>query len=394
LLDCPFGDEEDAARFQLSGIADTLGVSTENGIAVTWQRAIRNGGWSMATEEKATASVGDRATAVGGVEAEAAPGRFGALRAATSGVKELNILLALIILCAVLAVLSPVFFTFDNLLGVARAFSLTAIAAIGQTMVIITGGIDLSAGSIIGLSSLSTGMLLASGWPSPAAILAGLAVGTAFGVCNGLLITRIGLPPFIATLGTLSIGRGLIYVITKGYPVTAPRDELLLQIGQGYLGRVPMPVVIMVVITIIATAFLGKTTLGRYIYAVGGNEEAARLAGINVNQVKMFVYTVSGFLSAVSGVILLSRLVSAQPSAGLGQELPVIAASIIGGTSLVGGEGTAFGAVLGAAIVGVLENGIVLLGINTYAQQVVTGAAILLAVGIDIWQKRRRQRGV
>ena len=314
------------------------------------------------------------------------------VRAATSGVRELNILIALLILCALLAWQSPVFFTTDNLLGVARAFSLTAIAAIGQTMVIITGGIDLSAGSIIGLSSLSTGMLLASGWPSVPAILAGLLIGTAFGACNGLLITRIGLPPFIATLGTLSIGRGLIYVITKGYPVTAPRDELLLQIGQGYLGRVPMPVITMIVVTILATIFLSRSTLGRYIYAVGGNEEAARLAGINVNRVKMFVYTMSGFLASVSGIILLSRLVSAQPTAGLGQELPIIAASIIGGTSLIGGEGTALGAVLGAAIVGVLENGIVLLGINTYAQQVVTGAAILLAVGLDIWQKRRQQR--
>lgn len=307
-------------------------------------------------------------------------------------IRELNILIALVLLCALLAFLSPVFFTANNLLGVARAFSLTAIAAIGQTMVIITGGIDLSAGSIIGLSSLSTGLLLVAGWPSVPAILAGLAVGTAFGACNGLLITRLGLPPFIATLGTLSIGRGLIYVITQGYPVTAPRDPLLLQIGQGYLGQVPMPVIIMIVVTIVATIFLSRSTLGRYIYAVGGNEEAARLAGINVNRVKMFVYTTSGFLASISGIILLSRLVSAQPTAGLGQELPVIAASIIGGTSLVGGEGTALGAVLGAAIVGVLENGIVLLGINTYAQQVVTGAAILLAVGLDIWRKRRARR--
>jgi ribose transport system permease protein len=224
--------------------------------------------------------------------------------------------------------------------------------------------------------------------------LAGLAVGTGFGVCNGLLITRVGLPPFIATLGTLSIGRGLIYVTTRGYPVTAPRDELLIQIGQGYQGRVPNPVIIMVVITVLATLFLSRTTLGRYIYAVGGNEEAARLAGINVNRVKMFVYTMSGFLASVSGIILLSRLVSAQPTAGLGMELPIIAASIIGGTSLVGGEGTALGAVLGAAIVGVLENGIVLLGINTYAQQMVTGAVILLAVGLDIWQKRRKQQSI
>ena len=330
--------------------------------------------------------------------ASVAPSLPGAPRRSVIGwltrIKELNILVALIILCTLLAFLSPVFFTTDNLLGVARAFSLTAIAAIGQTMVIISGGIDLSTGSIIGLSSLSTGLLLVNGWPSVPAILAGIAVGTAFGVFNGLLITRVGLPPFIATLGTLSIGRGLIYVITQGYPVTAPRDQLLLQIGQGYIGQVPMPVIIMIVVTIVATIFLSRSTLGRYIYAVGGNEEAARLAGINVNRVKMFVYTMSGFLASVSGIILLSRLVSAQPTAGLGQELPVIAASIIGGTSLIGGEGTALGAVLGAAIVGVLENGIVLLGINTYAQQVVTGAVILLAVGLDIWQKRRERRAV
>ncbi len=191
-------------------------------------------------------------------------------------IKELNILIALVLLCTLLTFLSPVFFSSNNLLGVARAFSLTAVAAIGQTMVIITGGIDLSAGSIIGLSSLSTGILLVNGWPSILAILAGLAVGTAFGACNGLLITRVGLPPFIATLGTLSIGRGLIYVITQGYPVTAPRDQLLLQIGQGYLGQVPMPVIIMIVVTILATVFLSRSTLGRYIYAVGGNEEAAR----------------------------------------------------------------------------------------------------------------------
>jgi ribose transport system permease protein len=308
-------------------------------------------------------------------------------------IKELNILLALIVLCTFLSFASPYFLSTNNLLGVARAFTLTAIAAIGQTMVIITGGIDLSVGSVIGLSGLSTGMLLASGVPLVPAVLAGLAVGTLFGACNGLLITRIGFPPFIATLGTLSIGRGLIYVLTKGYPVTVPREEELLRvIGQGYVGIVPVPVIIMVIITIVATLFLSKTTLGRYIYAVGGNEEAARLAGINVNGVKMFVYTMSGFLASISGIILMSRLVSAQPNAGLGQELPVIAASIIGGTSLLGGEGTVVGAVLGAAIIGVVDNGIVLLGIDPYAQQVVTGTVVLLAVAVDIWQKRRELR--
>ena len=286
---------------------------------------------------------------------------------------------------------SPYFFTADNALGVAQAFSLTVIAAIGQTMAIITGGIDLSVGSVLALSGLSTGMLLATGVPLVPAVITGLIVGMIFGACNGFLITRVGLPPFIATLGMLSIGRGLVYVFTKGYPVTVPRgEELLLQVGQGYVGIVPVPVIIMLVSTVVATIFLSKTTQGRYIYAVGGNEEAARLAGINVSRVKMFVYIMSGVLAAVSGIILLSRLVSAQPSAGLGFELPVIPAAIIGGTSLVGGEGTALGAVLGAAIIGVLENGMVLLGVNTYAQQAVTGGVILLAVGLDMWLTRRQ----
>ncbi|MGH2613843.1 MAG: ABC transporter permease [Thermomicrobiales bacterium] len=328
-------------------------------------------------------------------DVELQSGWLAAGRGAVASVKELNILIALIVLCTFLSFASPYFLTTDNALGVARAFSLTAIAAIGQTMVIITGGIDLSVGSVLALSGLSTGMLLATGWPLVPSVIAGLGVGVIFGLCNGLLVTRIGLPPFIATLGMLSIGRGLVYILTKGYPVTVPRgEELLLQVGQGYVGVVPIPVIIMLGITVVATAFLSKTTLGRYIYAVGGNEEAARLAGINVGRVKMFVYTMSGFLAAVSGIILLSRLVSAQPSAGLGFELPVIAAAIIGGTSLLGGEGTVLGAVLGAAIIGVLENGMVLLGVNTYAQQAVTGAVVLLAVGLDIWQKRRRERAV
>ncbi len=309
------------------------------------------------------------------------------------GVKELNILVALAILCIFLSIRSDVFLTQGNLFGVARAFSLTAIVAMGQTMVIITGGIDLSVGSVLALSGITTGMLLGEGWPLGAAMAGGILVGSLTGLINGLLITQVGLPPFIATLGTLGIGRGLVYVLTKGYPVTIPREHsFLLNLGQGYVGSIPVPVIIMAVLTIVGTIFLSQSTLGRYIYAVGSNEEAARLAGINVGLVKLLVYTLNSTLAALAGLILVARLVSAQPSAGLGFELPVIAASIIGGTSLLGGEGTILGAVLGAAIIGVLDNGIVLLGINTYAQQIVTGVVILLAVSLDIVQKRRRQR--
>jgi ribose transport system permease protein len=349
----------------------------------------------MATEdsvERAPPAQEADAGGAGGARAAAPPLHRTAL-GWVSGVKELNILIALFALGTFFSFTSPYFLDSNNLLGVTRAFSLTAIAAMGQTMVIITGGIDLSVGSVLALSGLSTGMLLERGWPLLPAMVAGLLVGTIAGLINGVLITKIGLPPFIATLGTLSIGRGLVYVLTKGYPVTVPRgQDLLLDLGQGYIGPVPVPVIVMLVVTVIATIFLSQSALGRYIYAVGGNEEAARLAGINVAGVKLLVYTLSGTLAGLAGMILLARLVSAQPSAGLGFELPVIAAAIIGGTSLLGGEGTVLGAVLGAAIIGVLENGMVLLNVNPYAQQAVTGTVIILAVSLDIWQKRRRLR--
>ncbi|GBD22191.1 Ribose import permease protein RbsC [bacterium HR28] len=330
-------------------------------------------------------------------EPEAAPVGTGAFARRAlqrlTGLREFNILVALLVLGAFLSVTTDAFLTTGNLFGVARAFSLTAIVAIGQTMVILTGGIDLSVGSVLALAGLSTGMLLERGVPLPVAMLAGLGVGALVGLVNGLLITRVGLPPFIATLGTLSIGRGLVYVLTKGYPVTVPYDyQAFVWLGQGYIWIIPVPVVIMVVLTLLGTIFLGFTTYGRYIYAVGGNPEAARLAGIPVERVKLLVYVLCSTLAALAGLILVARLVSAQPSAGLGFELPVIAAAIIGGTSLMGGEGTVLGAVLGAAIMGVLENGMVLLGVSTYAQQAVTGTVIVLAVALDIWQKRRRAR--
>jgi ribose transport system permease protein len=311
-----------------------------------------------------------------------------------TAVKEFNILVALVLLCAFLSTQSDVFFTQANLLGVARAISITAIVAIGQTMVIVTGGIDLSVGSVVALSGITTGMLLGEGWPTAAAMVAGVLSGSLVGLANGLLITVVGLPPFIATLGTLSIVRGLVYVVTEARPVTIEREgnDLLIKLGQGYVGEVPIPVIILAVITVIATVFLSQSTLGRYIYAVGGNQEAARLAGINVDLVKIVAYVLCSTLAGFAGQILMSRLVSAQPSAAIGFELPVIAAAIIGGTSLMGGEGTVLGTVLGAAIIGVIENGLVLLGVNLYAQPAVIGTVILLAVSLDILQKRRRMR--
>lgn len=307
------------------------------------------------------------------------------------GWREINIVVAFISLVIALSIASEHFLTKNNIFGVMRAFSLTAIMAIGETMVIIANGIDLSVGSVMGLSGLLAGMMMASGLVPVAAVVGGVIIGGAMGLFNGVMITRFRLPPFIATLGTLSIGRGMIYAITKGYPVTVSDDHAgFLYLGQGYIGPVPFPVVLMLVLTVAGAVFLGRTNLGRYIYALGGNEQATRLSGIRVDRIKLLLYTLSGLFAGIAGVVLLARLVSAQPSAGLGYELPVIAAAVIGGTSLSGGQGSIIGTVIGAALIGVLENGMVLLGVNTYAQQAVTGAVILLAVALDMWRKQSR----
>jgi ribose transport system permease protein len=303
--------------------------------------------------------------------------------------REFNVVLAVFLLSTVLTLSSDAFLTSANLFSVMRAFSLTAIMAIGQTMVILTGGIDLSVGSTMGLSGLLTAMLIQAGYPVNLAVVGGLLTGCGVGLANGLMITKLRLPPFIATLGTLSMGRGLMYWITHGWPVTLSVEHPFLALGQGYVGPVPVPVIVMLLLMGVASLFLSRTSTGRYVYAVGCNEQASRYSGIRVDGIKLLVYVISGFCCAVAGLILLARMVSAQPMAGLGYELPVIAAAAIGGTSLSGGEGTILGALMGAALMGILQNGMVLVGIDTYAQQAITGAVIVIAVALDQWRKRR-----
>ena len=303
--------------------------------------------------------------------------------------REINVLLALLVVGALISLASPYFFTTNNLMGVARAFSLTAIMSIGMVMVIITGGIDLSVGSVMGLSALVTALCFAAGLPTAAAIIAGLSVGLVFGAVNGVLVTMVGLPPFIATLGTLSIGRGLMYIVTHGVPVTPETPEVFSFLGQGYVGFVPVPVVIMIVLTIVFSVIMKKTRFGRHVYATGGNEAAARLSGVKTNRIKLAVYTLSGLISSLAGIISFSRYLSAEPASGFGAELDVIAAAAIGGASLAGGVGSVAGAVIGAALTGVIANGVVLMNINTYAQQAITGAVILIAVSIDVIRSRR-----
>jgi ribose transport system permease protein len=306
-----------------------------------------------------------------------------------TGWREFNVVLAVILLSAILALSSDAFLTTANLFSVMRAFSLTAIMAVGQTMVILTGGIDLSVGSTMGLSGLLTAMMIRDGYPVNVAVAGGVLTGCGVGFANGLMVTKLRLPPFIATLGTLSMGRGLMYWITHGWPVTLSFEHPFLGLGQGYVGPVPVPVIVMLLLMGVASIFLSRTSTGRYVYAVGCNERASRFSGIRVEGIKILVYTISGFCCAISGLILLARMVSAQPMAGLGYELPVIAAAAIGGTSLMGGEGTILGTLMGAALMGILQNGMVLVGIDTYAQQAITGAVIVIAVTLDQWSKRQ-----
>lgn len=308
------------------------------------------------------------------------------------GAKEVSVLLAIVLVSGAIAMATPYFLTTDNLMGVFRSFSLTAIMSIGMVMVIVTGGIDLSVGSVMGLSGLITALAFQSGFSTVASVSCGLGVGFLFGLTNGLLVTVGRLPPFIATLGTLSIGRGLMYIVTKGVPATPETPEMFSVIGQGYVGFVPAPVIIMLVFAVFFSVIMKYTTFGRHVYATGGNEQAAWLSGVNTSRVKLIVYTLSGLISALAGVIAFSRYLSAEPASGFGVELDVIAAAAIGGASLAGGVGSVMGAIFGAALTGIIANGVVLMNINTYAQQAITGAVILIAVSIDVWRHARRER--
>ncbi len=299
-------------------------------------------------------------------------------------IRELNVLSVLLLVGILISIFSPYFLTTNNLMGVFRSFSLVAIMSIGMMLVIITGGIDLSVGSVMGLSSLVTALAFQHGAGPILAVIAGLSVGLAVGCFNGILITWIQLPPFIATLGTLSIGRGLMYMITKGVPVTPDVPDSFTFIGQGYVGFVPFPVVIMIFMTICFSVLMRQTRFGRHVYATGGNEMAARLSGV--------LYALSGLIASIAGIVSFSRFVSAEPASGFGAELDVIAAAAIGGASLSGGAGSVEGAIIGAALAGIITNGVVLLNIDTYAQQAITGCVILIAVSIDIWRVRRKGR--
>jgi ribose transport system permease protein len=302
--------------------------------------------------------------------------------------RQLGTLSGLLGLVVALWALSPHFLTISNLLNVAEQATIIAIVAVGMTFVIITAGIDLSVGSVLAFAGVVMASALHQGVPLPVALLVGLGIGLLCGLVNGLLITIGRLPPFIATLGMMSVARGTALMFTEGRPVSG-FSEGFRSLATGEVLRVPTPVIIMIVVYVTAFFILGRTKLGRYTYAIGGNEEAALLSGINVKLYKSLVYGLAGMLSGLAAILLTARLNSAQPIAGMNYELDAIAATVIGGTSLLGGEGTVLGTLIGALIMAVLRNGLNLLGVSSFIQQIVIGSVIIVAVLIDMALKRR-----
>ncbi len=303
--------------------------------------------------------------------------------------RRLAPLLSLFLLAALLAWRSPYFFTLENLLAIGLQMSVVAIMALGQIPIIIAGGIDLSAGSVLGLAGVVACLLLQNGQPFIVALLAALLTGIACGALNGFFITRGKLPPFIATLGMMGIARGLALIITGGVPIFGLPASFAALGGGRFLQILPVPILITIVVGVFTHLALAHTRLGRHAFAIGGNAEAARLAGVAVNRSKQILYIFCGALSGLAGLILASRLNSGQPTAGTGYELDVIAACVIGGASLSGGEGTVAGALIGALIMGVLRNGCNLLDISAFWQQVAIGAIIIIAVFIDQTRRAR-----
>lgn len=302
-------------------------------------------------------------------------------------------LIVLLILSVFMAFLSDSFFTWRNILTVLRQTSINAVIATGMTFAILIGGIDLSVGSVLAICGAVMASLIASGTDLILAILITLFLGLAVGIINGLLISKGRLQPFIATLGTMTLLRGFTLVYTQGKPIGTGggTDSLMFgKIGSGYILGLPIPVYIMIIVFIIAYYILRHLRMGRYIYALGSNEEATIYSGIKTDKVKLFVYGASGLLAALAGVIVTARLGSAQPTAGAGYELDAIAAVVLGGTSMSGGVGTIGGTAIGALIIGILNNALNLLQVPSYYQNVAKGAVILFAVLLDRKQKSAR----
>lgn len=318
------------------------------------------------------------------------------IRQTSMAIQRFIVIGALIVLFTVFAMTTPKFFTLQNVLTIALQTSTLAFMGIGVTYVIITAGIDLSIGSVLALSGVVAGLATRAGVPVWISFLLGIATGIGCGTLNGFMVTQLDLPPFIATLGMMQIARGIALQIT-GARAVAGLPQSFGKLGNGVLFKtpgfpgIPYPVIIMVITALIFSFILRRHRIGRFVYAVGSNEEAARLSGINVNRTKITAYVISGVLAGLTGIVVMSRIVTAQPNAGVAYELDAIASAVIGGTSLAGGSGTILGTTIGAFIVGVLRNGLNMQGVSYFIQQIVIGLVIVAAVTADRLQKRGRK---
>ena len=286
-------------------------------------------------------------------------------------ISKFQSLIGLIVFSVIVAFINSRFMTTSNILNILRQTSINAVIATGMTFVILTGGIDLSVGSIVGFSGAVAAMMLASGVDSIIAIPVALIVGLVVGALNGVLISKGKLQPFIVTLATMTMLRGATLVFTDGKPIGTgfeANSKLFAWFGNGYVLGIPVPIIVIIVTFLVALFVLTQTKIGRYVYALGGNEEATKLSGISTDKVKIFVYAISGMMAALAGIIITSRLSSAQPTAGSGYELDAIAAVVLGGTSLAGGTGTIVGTMIGALIIGVLNNALNLMDVSSYFQ--------------------------
>jgi len=293
--------------------------------------------------------------------------------------QRFGLVLSFLLLCIALSLLSDRFLTLSNAVNVLRQSTINGIIAVGMTYVILTAGIDLSVGAVLALCTLVTADLLQKGLPVPLAVIAGLGLGAGLGLVNGLIITKARVPPFVATLGMMTVARGLALTYTQGRPITGLPEGFRFM-GTGSLGPLPMPIVIAGLTFLVGYVLLTRTQVGEYIFALGNNPVAARYAGIATDRFIAFVYAVAGLLAALAGMILVARLNSAQPIAGLGYEFAAIAAVVVGGTSFAGGEGGLGGTLLGALVIAVLSNGLNLLNVSSFYQPVITGVVIALAL--------------
>ncbi len=310
----------------------------------------------------------------------------------SKNMEKIPLLVAIVLIMAILSILSPYFLTGDNLSKVSRQISINAIITVGMTLVIITGGIDLSVGSTVALTNcvIATCMAVYK-WSPLVSVLMGMVVAVTVGFINGVLIAKAKIPPFIATLSMMTIVRGLAYVYTHAYPVSGLPDSYN-YIGEGNFLFIPVPLWITIIVLAFGGFLLTKTATGNHIYAVGNNQESARLAGINIQKTIIKVYMLSGFMCAIASMILTSRLGSGQPSGAPSAEMDAISAAVLGGISLAGGIGTISGAFLGALIIGFINNGMNMLNVSAYYQMIVKGVVILLAIGINSISNARKNK--